>query len=86
MRTRRLHINRLDNRRSTGIRRENLPALLFHFLSLILDGRDDVIQLFNFFHEVADVQEGVAIEANFHEGRLHAWQHARNFAFVDASN
>src|SRR3984885_1764282 len=85
-RTRRFHINRLDDRRSSGIRGENLPALFFHLLGFILDGRDDVIQLLNFFHEVADVQEGVAIEANFHEGRLHAWQHARYFAFVDASD
>jgi hypothetical protein len=45
-----------------------------------------VIQLFNLLHEVADVQEGIAIEANFHKGGLHAGQHARNFAFVDASD
>src|ERR1700733_2566341 len=82
---RRFHINRLDDRRRPGIRRENLPALLFHLLGFIFDGRDDVIQLLNFFHEVADVQEGVAIEAYFDEGRLHAWQHARYFALVDAS-
>ena len=83
---RRFHINRLDYRRSPGIRRENLPALLFHLLGLVLDSGDDVVQLFNLFHEVADVQEGVAIEANLHKGRLHAWQHACNFAFVDTSD
>ncbi len=80
------YIHRLNDWRSPGIRGENLPALLFHLLGFVLNGRDDVIQLFNLLHEVADVQEGVAIEANFHEGRLHAWQHACNFAFVDASD
>jgi hypothetical protein len=82
---RRFHIQRLDDWRSSGIRWENLPALLFHLLGFVLDGGDDVVQLFDLFHEVADVQEGVAIEANLHKGRLHAWQHARYFAFVDAS-
>ena len=83
---RRFHIKRLDDRRSAGIRGENLSALLFHLLGFVLNSRDDVVQLFNLFHEVADVQEGIAIEANLHKGRLHAWQHARNFAFVDASD
>ena len=45
-----------------------------------------VIEPFNFFQEVADVQEGVAIESDFDEGRLHAGKHARHLAFVDAAD
>src|SRR5580704_10550011 len=33
--------------------------------------RRDVVEPFNFFQEVADVQEGVAIQADFDERRLH---------------
>jgi len=45
-----------------------------------------MVVLFEMFEKIADVQEGVAIEANLYKGRLHAWQHARYFAFVDASD
>src|ERR1700678_2171849 len=44
--------------------------------------RRDVVEPFNFFQEVADVQEGVAIQADFDEGRLHAGKHARDLALV----
>jgi hypothetical protein len=47
---------------------------------------DDVIELFDFFQEVSDVQEGVAIEANLYEGRLHAGKHASYFSLVDAAD
>jgi hypothetical protein len=33
--------------------------------------RSDVVILLEMFQEIADVQEGVAIEADVHEGRLH---------------
>ena len=46
--------------------------------------RRDVVEPFNFFQEVADVQEGVAIQADFDERRLHTGKHARDLALVDA--
>jgi hypothetical protein len=45
-----------------------------------------VIELFNFFQEVGHVQEGVAIEADLYEGRLHAGQHAGYTSLVDAAD
>jgi hypothetical protein len=54
-----------------------LPALLL--------GRH-VVVLLEIFQEVADVQEGVGIAPDIHEGGLHAGQHACDFAFVDASD
>src|ERR1700684_1934394 len=67
-------------------RRKDLSALRFHLLDFVLDGGDDVVEILNFFQEIAHVQESVAIEANLHKGGLHTWQHASNFAFVDAPN
>ena len=67
-------------------RRKHLAALLLHLFDFAFDGGDDVVVVFEIFEEVADVEEGVAIEADIHEGRLHAGQHARDAAFVDASD
>ena len=67
-------------------RREHLAALLLHLFDFAFDGCDDVVVVFEIFEEVADVKEGVAIEADVHEGRLHAGKHARDAAFVDASD
>ncbi len=38
------------------------------------------------FENVADVQEGVAVETNVHEGGLHAGEDACNSSFVDAAD
>ncbi len=45
-----------------------------------------VIVILEVFENVADVQEGVAIQANIHECRLHARQNARDFSLVDAAD
>jgi hypothetical protein len=45
-----------------------------------------VIVIFQIFENIADVQESVAIEADVHESRLHAWEDAGDFSFVDASD
>ncbi len=44
------------------------------------------VVFFEIFQKIADVEERVGIAANVHEGRLHAGQHARDTAFVDASD
>jgi hypothetical protein len=67
-------------------RRKHFTALLLHFLDLSFHGSNHVVVIFEIFEEIADVKEGVAIEANIHKGRLHAGQHARNTAFVDTSD
>src|SRR5262249_52085521 len=38
-----------------------------------------------FFHEVGDVEEGVALEADVHEGGLHAGKDAGDFAVIDGA-
>src|SRR6202022_302383 len=45
-----------------------------------------VIVVLEIFENIADVQEGVAVQANVYEGRLHAWKDAGDFAFVDAAD
>jgi hypothetical protein len=45
-----------------------------------------VVVLFEIFEDVADVQEGIAIEADIDESRLHAGEDAGDFAFVDAAD
>jgi hypothetical protein len=66
--------------------RKYLAALFLHLLHFLFDGRDDLVVLLDSFEEVADVEEGVAIEADIHKGRLHAGQHASDTAFVNAAN
>jgi hypothetical protein len=83
---RRLDIERLEGRRCGSGGVEDLAALVLHFLNFFFSGGYDVVEFFEIFEEVADVEEGVAIESDFDEGRLHAGQHARDTAFVDASN
>jgi hypothetical protein len=48
--------------------------------------RMPVIVVLEVFENVADVQEGVAVETNVHEGRLHAGEDAGDFSFVDAAD
>ncbi len=45
-----------------------------------------VIVVFEIFENVADVQEGVAIETNFDESGLHSREDAGDFTFVDAAD
>jgi hypothetical protein len=48
--------------------------------------RMSMIVIFQVFEDVADVEESVAIEADVHEGRLHARKDAGDFAFIDAAD
>jgi hypothetical protein len=45
-----------------------------------------VIVILEIFENVADVEEGIAIEADIDERGLHAGEDAGNFAFVDAAD
>ena len=45
-----------------------------------------VIVILQIFEYVADVQEGVAIETDVDESRLHSGKDAGDFAFVDAAD
>jgi hypothetical protein len=51
-----------------------------HFMGVV------VIVIFKIFENVADVQEGVAIQTNVHESRLHSGKDASDFTFVDAAD
>ena len=39
----------------------------------------------SFFHEISDVEEGVALEANVHKAGLHAWKDAGYAAVIDGA-
>src|SRR5450755_2002345 len=45
-----------------------------------------VLIIFQIFENVADVQEGVAVETNVHESGLHTRKHPRYAAFVDTTD
>jgi hypothetical protein len=45
-----------------------------------------VIVILKIFENVADVKEGIAIEADIDESGLHAGEDAGDFAFVDAAD
>ena len=82
----RLDVHRLQSGRTGSGSAEDLAALVLHLLDLFIGGGNDMIEFFQIFEEVADVEKCVAIEPDFDEGRLHAWQHACNTALVNASN
>jgi hypothetical protein len=48
--------------------------------------RMPVIVVFEVLEDVTDVQEGVAVETNVHEGGLHAGEDACDSSFVDAAD
>jgi hypothetical protein len=82
----RFYIQRLKRRRGRSGGVEHLAALVLHLLNFFLSGGYDVVEFFEVFEEVADVEESVAIESDFDEGRLHAGQHACDTTPVDTSN
>ncbi len=45
-----------------------------------------VIVIFEIFKNITDVQEGVAVQADIDECRLHAGKNAGDSAFVDAAD
>jgi len=65
---------------------ERVAAFVLYLLDFAFDCGDNVVEFLDIFQEIADVQEGVAIETDLDEGRLHAGQHACDTAFVNASN
>src|ERR1700683_2993670 len=88
-RARRFDINRF-NAPAGCIGRKHSPALILNSLNLVvdllLDRGNHLVEVLNFLEKIGDVQEGVAIEANLYEGRLHAGKHARNTSLVYATN
>ena len=51
-----------------------------HFMRVV------VIVIFKIFEDVADVQEGVAIQTDVDESRLHSRKDPSDVAFVDAAD
>jgi hypothetical protein len=45
-----------------------------------------MIVVFKIFEDVTDIEEGVSVETDVHESRLHTGKDACDFAFVDASD
>jgi hypothetical protein len=45
-----------------------------------------VIVVLEILEDVTDVEEGIAVEPNFDERRLHAGEDAGDFAFVNAAD
>ena len=48
--------------------------------------RMPVVVVLQVFENITHVEEGVAVEANVHESRLHAGKDAGDFSFVDAAD
>ncbi len=82
----RFDVDRFERGSRAAFRREHGAALILHLLNFFLDRRDDGIELLKPLEEIRNVQEGVAIEADVHKGRLHAGKHASHTPFVDASD
>src|SRR5689334_16739374 len=82
----RLHLRRLLGRFAAGRLRKHLAALLLHFLHFSFYRSNDVVVIFLVFQKIADVEEGVAIQPDVYEGRLHAGKHACYTAFVDTAD
>jgi hypothetical protein len=77
------HRTVVARRRKRGLR---VPVSRWGLLlPALLDGRH-VVVLLEILKEVADVEEGVGITPDIHEGRLHAGQHACDSALVNASD
>ena len=70
-----------DDSAICGGRRKHFAGRL-RLLWRPLDFRLDVIVVLEMFQEIADVQEGVAIEATVHKRRLHSGKNACDPAFV----
>jgi hypothetical protein len=66
-------------------RRKHFAASRFRLAELRFRG-GNVVVFFEMFQKIADVQEGVAIEANVNEGRLHTRKNSGDSAFVKTSN
>jgi hypothetical protein len=45
-----------------------------------------MIVVFQIFKNITDIEEGIAVEADVHESRLHAGKDASDSAFVDATD
>src|SRR6266436_3214202 len=45
-----------------------------------------VIVVLEIFENVTDIEEGVAVKTDVHEGRLHSGKDASDFSFVDAAD
>src|SRR5882757_7746510 len=76
---------RFNNAAIGGRRRKHFAALMLRSLDLGL-GRGYVVVFFQMFQEIADVQEGVAIEADIHKGGLHAGENSCYASFVEATD
>jgi hypothetical protein len=61
------------------------PAAALHLEHFVFDSADNGFVLIVVLKEIGDIKEGVAIEADIDECRLHSRQNARYTAFVDAS-
>ena len=76
-----------------GQRQMRLFSLMLLLMSRFRSGTGTVSVRGNFvqfvlilqLHEVGDVEEGIAFQANIHECRLHAGQHPGYAAFVDGT-
>jgi hypothetical protein len=75
-----------DNAAVSGGRRKHFAGRLRRMLRRPLSLRLYVIVVLEMFQEIADVQEGVAIEAYIHKRRLHSRKNACDPAFVEASD
>jgi hypothetical protein len=77
---------RRSNARVRRGRRKNLAAPRVRPVLDLGLHRGNVVVILKMFQKIADVQEGVAIEADINEGRLHARKNSGDAAFVKTSD
>jgi hypothetical protein len=71
--------------RGNGRRRGSQDRSFLHLKDLLFNARYDFVVFVVILEEVRDIQECIAIEANVHEGRLHAGKHACDAALMDTA-
>src|SRR5579885_479868 len=68
-----------------GRQRHGRGTALIHLQNFFFDAGDDLVVLLVVLEKVRDIEECVALQPDVHKRRLHAGQHPRHPAFVDAS-
>jgi hypothetical protein len=73
------------NRGNGGDRRTFSTASFLKLSDFVFYRRNDLVVFFGVFEEVGDIKEGVALEADVHEGGLHPGKDFRDPAFINVA-
>jgi len=68
------------SRFARNLRRVTIAATVAGIMAVAM------IVIVQIFKNITDIEEGVAVETDVHESRLHTWEDAGDFTFVDAAD